>query len=343
MCVLSIIVPIYNVEKYLKDCLESILVQTFNDFEIILVNDGSTDKSGEICDEYSKKDTRVKVIHKNNGGVSSARNIGLKNALGKYIAFVDPDDMIDKNMYEIMMNVSIKDDVDIVVCQIKTINTNLQTESISQIWEKANIKLNKIDIKKRLIPDILTKGQYSIASSSNKIYKINLLKGTNIRFNEEMSHGEDARFNLLLLQEAESIEFIDKPLYKYYIRDRISLTRAFDKNFYNRILDNKNFGIKLCKQYNITDITGYIETYMNNTINFIESLIRSDIDKNEKKEIVMNILQSNDFIDGINNYKPPSFYYHILKKTLISKNYMIINSVILVKWKIYNIYIRGQV
>lgn len=91
---ISVIVPVYNVEKYLSRCIDSIISQTFSDFELILVDDGSTDSSGKICDEYGKKDGRVKVIHKRNGGLSSARNCGLENAKGNYICFVDSDDWI---------------------------------------------------------------------------------------------------------------------------------------------------------------------------------------------------------------------------------------------------------
>ena len=92
----SIIVPVYNVEKYLPRCIDSILAQTSTNFELILIDDGSTDKSGMICDEYAKKDNRIKVFHKENGGVSSARNIGLDNASGEWLAFIDPDDAVDK-------------------------------------------------------------------------------------------------------------------------------------------------------------------------------------------------------------------------------------------------------
>ena len=97
---LSIIVPVYNVDKYLERCIRSILNQTYENFEIILVNDGSTDNSGIICENYSKVDSRIRVIHKKNEGVSSARNIGVDNAKGKYIGFIDPDDYINKYMYE---------------------------------------------------------------------------------------------------------------------------------------------------------------------------------------------------------------------------------------------------
>jgi glycosyltransferase involved in cell wall biosynthesis len=98
---ISIIVPVYNAENYLNRCVDSILTQTFTDFEIILVNDGSSDNSGAICDEYALKDNRIKVIHKRNGGVSSARNIGIENSIGKWITFIDADDYIEAGFLNI--------------------------------------------------------------------------------------------------------------------------------------------------------------------------------------------------------------------------------------------------
>src|SRR5690625_3550080 len=118
---LSIIVPIFNMEQLLPKCLDSILTQTFKGFELILVNDGSTDKSGEICDDYAHKDQRIKVIHKKNGGTSSARNAGLAVAKGDYIGFVDSDDYINKHMYETLYNSAIKHSSDIVLCSYEDV------------------------------------------------------------------------------------------------------------------------------------------------------------------------------------------------------------------------------
>ena len=109
---ISIIIPIYNVEKYLPVCLDSILAQTYKNLEIILVDDGSPDGSGTICDEYASRDSRFVVVHQKNGGVSVARNTGLDHATGDYIGIVDPDDWIEPNMYEVMMNNIIKEDFD---------------------------------------------------------------------------------------------------------------------------------------------------------------------------------------------------------------------------------------
>jgi glycosyltransferase involved in cell wall biosynthesis len=115
---LSIIVPIYNKEKYLVECIESVLTQTYSDFELILVNDGSTDSSGEICDRYAVRDSRVKVCHKTNGGVSSARNAGVDVSSGEYLGFVDADDMLVSRMYEVLVANLEQYDADISICGV---------------------------------------------------------------------------------------------------------------------------------------------------------------------------------------------------------------------------------
>lgn len=109
--IISVIVPVYNVEEYLSRCIDSILAQTFTDFELLLINDGSTDNSGRICDEYIKNDSRIKVFHTKNFGVSSARNKGIENAIGKYISFVDSDDEVFNTYLETLYNHIVKCDI----------------------------------------------------------------------------------------------------------------------------------------------------------------------------------------------------------------------------------------
>lgn len=113
---ISVIVPVYNVEKYLRQCIESIKMQTFENWELILVDDGSLDNSGSICDEYAQSDNRIKVVHKENGGVSTARNFGLAIAAGKYISFIDSDDYIVPKFFEIMLEKLLTYKADIVRC-----------------------------------------------------------------------------------------------------------------------------------------------------------------------------------------------------------------------------------
>lgn len=118
MIEISIIVPVYKVEKFLAECIDSILYQSFKDFELLLVDDGSPDRSGEICEEYAKSDSRIKVLHKNNGGLASARNFGLDSASGNYVIFVDSDDILADNALEILHNEIIENEADIVLGKI---------------------------------------------------------------------------------------------------------------------------------------------------------------------------------------------------------------------------------
>ena len=140
----SIIVPIYNVEPYLKKCIDSIINQTLTNIEIILVNDGSTDNCGKIIDEYAKKDNRIIALHKENGGQASARNMGLDIASGKYIGFVDSDDLIDKEMYKVLYDEAEKNIADLVICDFKKVNENYKIKKDSVFQEK-NIEILKND------------------------------------------------------------------------------------------------------------------------------------------------------------------------------------------------------
>ncbi len=207
---ISIIVPIYNVEKYLRKCIDSILAQTFNDFELILVDDGSPDNCGKICDEYAQKDSRIVVVHKENGGVSTARNAGLTAAKGDYIGWVDGDDFIHPEMYEILFEVMSKESADIVQC------------SKSDFKEDDPVNLNaKLEYN---ITHISHKEIYSAATEVNPIYNFNVWSKL---FRRELFDGlqfpegyifEDGYLYLDLASRAESIVLIDCPLYFYLVR-----------------------------------------------------------------------------------------------------------------------------
>ena len=162
---ISVIVPVYNVEKYLEKCIDSILSQTFKNFEIILVDDGSTDSCGIICDEYERLDNRVKVIHKINGGLSSARNSGLEIASGEYVAFVDSDDWIDKNMYQELYNEAKKNNADIVQCKFikaKDENVSIYNNEFNEVEVIGNLDALCNLYNERCIETVVT---------WNKLYK----------------------------------------------------------------------------------------------------------------------------------------------------------------------------
>lgn len=128
---ISIIIPVYNVEKYIGKCIDSLIKQKYDNLEIILIDDGSSDNSGEICDKYAKKDKRIKVIHKKNSGQADSRNIGISKASGKYIGFVDSDDYIDKDYYNRLYKTLVKNNADVVTCKYQNVyNDDYRKEEI---------------------------------------------------------------------------------------------------------------------------------------------------------------------------------------------------------------------
>ncbi|MFB4168897.1 glycosyltransferase family 2 protein [Virgibacillus sp. JSM 102003] len=329
---ISIIVPVFNVELYIRKCINSILAQTFKDFELILVNDGSPDNCGEICDEYAKNDNRIRVVHKENGGVSSARNRGIDIARGDYIGFVDPDDYVEPTMYEELNKSSVNHSAEIVVCQIKTVNLFMNETSISSVWPKVNCSLDKNCIEEQIIPSILSNKYFSLLSSCNKLYKKSLFEDKNHRFDENKSHGEDARLNIILLTHIHSIVFVNQPLYKYYIRERKSLTRIFNEDLYDYLVDNKNFGILLCHRYNLTEnISDITNDFSLKSLVHMQSVVNSNLTITKKFRMIRNIMNDSDFNKYIFDCKCPSTYYKLLKRICIQKNEKLFTMIVKIK------------
>lgn len=210
---LSIIMPVYNVEEYLGESIESILQQTFKDFELILINDGSTDNSGEICEKYSKLDNRIRVMHKENSGAGSARNYGIMNSTGEFLAFVDSDDTIECNMYKTMIDIALKEESDIVVCGYKEIDYLMNNEKINTTPLGNDNEIESDEIKEK-VEEFLKKNQIlGYASLFNKIYKREVIIRNNLFLNEDMKFAEDLSFNISVLMKIKKINAINEPFY----------------------------------------------------------------------------------------------------------------------------------
>ena len=207
----SIIVPLFNAEKFAKRCIESVLMQTFKNYELILIDDGSKDKTGEICDKYAEKDTRIKVIHKNNGGVSSARNTGLDMAKGEWITFLDADDWIEPNFLLIVDNNS-NDSIDWIFAQWRTIwdnglpneINNYEQEILFNNWEEIkNIwdKMANMDICR---------------CPWGKFFRRSVIESYKLRFDNSLKYGEDTVFNYEYLINIKGLSLCKKD-YSHYI------------------------------------------------------------------------------------------------------------------------------
>lgn len=201
----SFIIPIYNVESLLPRCIESIIGQTYRDLEIILVDDGSNDKSGTICDDYAKKDKRIKVIHKQNGGIGSARNAGIKNVSGDYISFVDADDYVMPQYVDTLLGKMLSQQFDFAIGGFRS----FPLKNIIALTEESHCKA---DIPKFLKNNI---AGIHFAMISSKIYKTQIIKEHNLLFDVKTRFAEDLLFNMDYLCWCESVKLISNTDYIY--------------------------------------------------------------------------------------------------------------------------------
>lgn len=230
---ISVIVPVYNAKMYIKRCVDSILNQTYRNFELLLIDDGSSDNSGVICDEYAAKDNRIRVIHKDNSGVADTRNVGLQQANGDYILFVDSDDYIKVDMLEKLVKRAIECDSDIVMCKYFTDKSgNLST---------ANMKYDEIydgaeRVKNGLIYLYYADYHNGLYSLCNKLIKKCVFNSNNITFDTSLNRGEDAWFIFQCLKYCKRVDFIPEALY-YYYQNENSIMHNIYPDQYERWVD----------------------------------------------------------------------------------------------------------
>ncbi|WP_294130928.1 glycosyltransferase [uncultured Clostridium sp.] len=254
MIKVSVIIPIYNMEKHIDKCLNSVINQSLEEIEIILIDDGSTDNSLKICNLYKEKDKRVKVYSKDNSGVSSARNMGIKKSKGKYLTFIDPDDYIEKNMLKDMYEKIEYDKSELVICDY-TIDYINSYKNINLRYNKKLFLDNEI-VEKFILPFIGVKefgDEFWMAgfrSPWGKLYKKNIISNNNIFFNEKLKIGEDVIFNLKYLICIKSISYINKNYYNYVKNDTSVMNRY--KKDYLEICENYVFELEnIIKKYKL--------------------------------------------------------------------------------------------
>lgn len=227
---LSVIVAAYNVEKYIEKCINSLVNQTYKNLEILVVNDGSTDNTKEIMEKYEKEYKNLKLLNKENGGLSSARNYGINHSKGEYITFVDGDDYIDEKMYDEMLNIMIREDSDMCVCNFRKIYSN-----------KIKIpKLNYTLFKGELVHNFLLRHDEIFAISCNKIYKKEIIINNNIFFINK-AFFDDLGFNSKYILYTRKVSIVNKAFYNYIQREgSITKSKVYNPYIDKAILDLNN-------------------------------------------------------------------------------------------------------
>lgn len=221
---ISIIVPVYNTGKYLHRCIDSIIAQTFTDWECLLIDDGSTDDSSNICDEYANNDSRIKVFHKENGGVASARQLGTDKASGHFSIHVDADDRIDKEMLQLMYDKAIKSNADIVISDyFDEKNKSLGRKSHNN-W---NDNCSALDVSKAIVSNKM------IGTLWNKLIRHNLYKKFNVSYIRGINYCEDVLILVQILLHPVKIVFLRKAFYYYNKENPTSITTNYTKETFD--------------------------------------------------------------------------------------------------------------
>ena len=275
---ISIVVPVYNVEKYLKDALESIINQTYKNIEILLVDDGSKDSSGIICDEYAEKDNRVRVFHQENKGLSGARNTALNNATGKYIMFIDSDDTFELNACEKMYKAIEKYNADYVI------GNYIYMDEDGTKWNKAVFSEEKYDEFKLSIKDY-EKSFYIMNSGVwNKIFRKSFLDNIQIKFEEGLP-AEDAIFTTYCFIKSTNVYYIPSIVYNYRQRKSDSISVELTHGYFSGI--NKAYKI-IYNNFKINNELEYYRYFYAKSMNYIlyKFIDSTKIKKEEKIEII---------------------------------------------------------
>ncbi len=313
----SVIVPVYGVEKYISKCLNSLVNQKLNDIEIIVVNDGTKDNSQKIIDEYVKKyPDKVKSFIKENGGQGSARNYGLKQATGEYIGYVDSDDYVELDMYEKLYNKAINDNLDIAICG----NYN-----VSEDYKNKKVDLEFIKYEDNKINALLGK-----KAVWNKIYKKSIVE--KLEFRSKVWY-EDFDFSIKAICSAKKIGYVNEPLYNYLLREGSTMNNSnVVRNLeildaFNEIVKDKNYK----KYYDIIEFLAIDHIY----ISTIVRVINAKADKKTKMEVIDKLMNymNNNFSNFRNNkyIETLSRNRKIIYKLINRKKYNLIKLLFAVK------------
>lgn len=306
---ISIIVPVYNAREYLYRCIDSIIAQTLQSWELLLIDDGSTDESGDICDDYAEKDKRIRVVHQQNAGVSAARNTGLAVARGKYIGFVDSDDWIEYGMFDKLYCAAENEMCSIVMCDATTVYSNGKRE----LDTIAQLQQSYILSKKDFTPELLREMAGSVCRC---LYRADLLKMHGIRFPCGIKFSEDRIFNILSIGHAEKIVYSKKSYYNRYVNSESAVHR-FHADYFETCLmasEKINDAIELTWD----DTESYQRVYLSQLIAGAFSAIcnyyykTSTLTSAERRAAVMRVCGSKELKKAIVDAGDTSLYAKLM-------------------------------
>ena len=325
----SIIVPIYKVENYIKQCVDSIIAQTYSNIEIILVDDGSPDNCSEICDEYASKDHRIKVIHQENKGLIEARKSGLRAATGEYVCFVDGDDWIEPDMYEHIYNAINQYNPDCVITQFYYA---YEDKNVKSDYNLNKEYYNREEIEKEVFPTMLFKDrfyQFGIYPCCwTKAFKRDIVERNLLSVDSRIRLGEDIAFTFPSLMECNSIAFIDKPLY-YYRQNPQSMTATYDSKL-PEIYLLPYLALKQAENYCGIDLSEQLPYYLLYLTNFVlrnEASKDNSKSKRERNAVLTELMNNEHLKYYLNSVKADVLPFHtkILFFSLKSKSLLMLH------------------
>lgn len=314
---LSIVLPVYNAEKYIRRCVDSILSQTLQDLELLIVDDGSKDSSGLICDEYAKKNQRVRVIHQQNAGVSAARNAGINASTGEYIGFVDSDDWVEPEMFERLLSEAKATGADVVMCDATTVYSSGKTQADTITQLSGNRILEKSDFTPSLLLEMAGSAWRCIYKNdrySAKLRKYPLAFPLGVKFSE------DRVFNLYAFGQADRVAYIKEAYYNRYMNVESAVHR-FHKDYFEACKRAAN-GVELAIQCVWDDKKQLQEAYLGQLIVGAFGAIcnyyykTSTLTKQERRKAVERLCEDQQLCTAIEHYGADR-----KSKWILSRNY----------------------
>lgn len=311
---LSIIVPVYNAEKYLDQCIQSILSQTYKDFELLLIDDGSLDQSLKICERYKNTDKRVKVFQKTNGGVSSARNLGIEMAKGNLLSFCDADDIIDNQMYEILLDFFNRKNVDRIVGGYRYLYSDGHCLDCKKRLEDG------VYTKEDLLPCVIDDGTLSgflFSGVNNSIFKKEIIDKFKIRFNEKIKYNEDSLFSFEYCLNSNTLYSLQSKMLYFYRQHELSATK---KSYIKDKYINMHIELdKLCDgNINLNYDVQIKRRMVTETFWEILDICRELNGRNAMREI-KNVMEKNNVYANVKHLNPKKmnrykkFFYYLMK------------------------------